>query len=489
MPAEHGYRFGPFVLDVQHRRLLRDGEPLALSDRNVEILRLLASRAGQIVTKDALIASAWVDVAVGDNSLEQAVSVIRRCLGTAPDGQPYIETLVRQGYRFRAPVAPVVPRRDDEALAAALQPHRMFLEGRAAIETFERDAVERARLAFAGVVAADGSYAPAHIGLANALALAFDAARGAGRIDPAVLRQAVDHAREACRLDVESGEAWATLAFVLSRAGGSVDAVAAGRRATMLEPENWRHHVRLAYASWGDERLRAARAAAKRLPGFGLARWLAASVHVARGAFDEALRELTAGAAAQDAQPDGGRFSSVGLHLLLGLVHLANGEADTAERELRRELSFEPAGHIYAPQACASAWAALGALHVKRGETADAVEAFERALERVPGHALSLAALAAIADADQRVRLQGLLGTRLDALECAGALVDAAVARAVGDVFDGRTRDAAARVRAALDAAPAGSAGWTIPVEPLLRVNEHRHEWGPVLALLALRAA
>lgn len=488
MPAEHGYRFGPFVLDVQHRRLLRDGEPLALSDRNVEILRLLASRAGHIVTKDALIASAWVDVAVGDNSLEQAISVIRRCLGAAPDGQPYIETLVRQGYRFRAPVATVVPRRDDDALAAALQPHRMFLEGRAAIETFERAAVERARLAFADVVAADGSYAPAHIGLANALALEFDAARGCGRIDPTLIRQAVTHAREACLLDVESGEAWATLAFVLSRAGG-VDAVAAGRRATMLEPENWRHHLRLAYASWGDERLRAAEAAARRLPGFGIARWLIASVHVARGAFDQARRELTAGAAAQDAQPGGGRFSSVGLHLLLGLVHLAGGEDGLAEAALRRELSFEPAGHIYAPQACASAWSALGAIHISRGETHDAVAAFDRALERVPGHALSLAALTAISDGAQRDRLAVVLQTRLDELESAGAMVDAAVIRAVGDVFAGRPGDASARVRVALDAAPAGSAGWTIPVEPLLRVREHREEWDGTLAVLALRAA
>ena len=69
-------------------------------------------------------------------------------------------------------------------------------------------------------------------------------------------------------------------------------AVAAGRRATALEPDNRRHHLRLAYAAWGDDRLRAAHGARRHLPGLGLAHWLAATVHVARRAFDDATREL-----------------------------------------------------------------------------------------------------------------------------------------------------------------------------------------------------
>ena len=61
------------------------------------------------------------------------------------------------------------------------------------------------------------------------------------------LRGAAVHARDACRLDAASGEAWATLAFVLSRAGVQADAIAAGRRAVSLEPDNWRHAVRISY--------------------------------------------------------------------------------------------------------------------------------------------------------------------------------------------------------------------------------------------------
>ena len=65
--------FGPFELDVDSRRLEREGEPVALPERHVDILLLLVSRAGQIVSKETLIEAAWKGVAVTDNSLEQAI--------------------------------------------------------------------------------------------------------------------------------------------------------------------------------------------------------------------------------------------------------------------------------------------------------------------------------------------------------------------------------------------------------------------------------
>jgi len=58
--------------------------PFILPDRQLDILRLLVSKAGQVVSKDALIDAAWKDVAVGDNRLEQAISALRRTLGAAP---------------------------------------------------------------------------------------------------------------------------------------------------------------------------------------------------------------------------------------------------------------------------------------------------------------------------------------------------------------------------------------------------------------------
>jgi DNA-binding winged helix-turn-helix (wHTH) protein len=343
VPPEPIDEFGPFRFDPQRRRLSASDEPVALSDRQIDILRALLARAGHVVAKDTLIEAAWQEVAVSDNSLEQAMSNLRKRLGAAPDGLPYIETLARRGYRFRAGVTSRVARQSDESLAMLLGPYRTFVEGRAA---------------FQQVVDAAPDYASGHVGLANALALGFEGTRASGAPDGPALESAVRHAQEACQLDPESGEPWATLAFVLSRVGGT-DGVAAGRRAPALEPDNWRHHLRLAHATWGEERRRAAREANRLLPGLALAQYLAATVHVARQALDEATRALTAGCEAQDRQQAGGRFGSVGLHLLLGLVLLAGGEEARAEHELSRELAFASAQHIYTNQACAATWCAI----------------------------------------------------------------------------------------------------------------------------------
>ena len=62
------YSFGPFELDEGARRLTRDGEPVALSDRQIEIMLALVANAGRVMPKDVLIDVAWPDVAVGDQS-------------------------------------------------------------------------------------------------------------------------------------------------------------------------------------------------------------------------------------------------------------------------------------------------------------------------------------------------------------------------------------------------------------------------------------
>src|SRR5262249_54170829 len=200
----------PFQLDLKSRRLLRHNEPIALGSIQFDLLHMFATRPRQILTKDALIEAAWHDVAVTDNSLEQAISRLRRMLG--PE---YIETHARRGYRFVADVTRSDTRETDEALDALLAPHRMWIEGRAALETLEREQIVRARDVFERVVAQVPDQAPAHVGLANACAMQFEMTRSHPEPDRRALAVALTHAREACRLDAQYGEAWATLGFVL----------------------------------------------------------------------------------------------------------------------------------------------------------------------------------------------------------------------------------------------------------------------------------
>src|SRR5688572_21033752 len=477
------YSFGEFELDPQGRRLSRDGHLVSLSDRHFEVLYHLASHPGELLSKDALVSAAWGDVAVTDNSLEQAVSALRRTLGTAADGRPYIETVPRRGYRFINDVVRTAARASDDSLDALLAPHRAWLEGRAALETLERDRIHDARDAFERVLNAVPEHPLAHVGLANACAMQFETTRADAAPDVEALSTAAAHAREGCRLEPQSGEAWATLGFVLDRSGQHVDAVAALRRAVTLEPDNWRHHFRLSYASWGEERLRAARRTLALLPGFPLAHWMAATVHVARNVLDEAARELDAGIDVQHRQGAHARFSAVGLHWLKGLIHLARNEADAAIAELERELASESVGHLYTRECCANTWYAVGALRLRQGRMADARLAFERVLERVPVHPLAHLALAGAG-----VPAGSVFHPTPGAFPVSRlGTVETALATAVSYVLRGDRAGAAAIVDQALAGAPPGSAGWLLPVEPLLYVTADPRAWSAALERLRAR--
>ena len=466
------FLFGDFELDAAVGRLTRAGAPVTLPARHLDVLAALVARAGEVVSKNALVEAAWRDVAVTDNSLEQAISSLRRALAGRDRAAP-IETVPRQGYRFAGSVERVTPRVTDDVLEALITPHRAFVEGRAALESLSADRVIEAARAFDTVLAASPDNAAAHVGMATACAMRFEVTRADRLPDLDSLAAAANHARESCRLDPAYGEAWATLGFVLDRTGSGVDAVAALSRAVALEPDNWRHHLRLAVVTWGEARLRAARRTLTLLPGCPLAHWLAATVHVARLALDEAERELTAGCAALAAAGPDARLSGVALEWLLGLIRLSRGDSGAARRHFERELAAESGGHLYARECCANVWYAIGAMRWRHGDFSGAHDAFAEALLRVDGH--PLAAIMAGGDASDAPPRRH------------GSAVDAAVARAVALTRLGRRADAIAVVDDALAAAPPGNGGWILPVEPMLQATGPG--WELVLARLRSNAA
>jgi DNA-binding winged helix-turn-helix (wHTH) protein len=471
------FRFLPFELDLSRGRLVREGEPVALSDRQLDVLSVLVANAGRVVSKDALIEAGWKGIAVSDNSIEQAISSLRRALGNQPNGDPYIETSARRGYRFAAAVERAQPRHSDEALDALLAPFRSFVEGRAELETLDRDAVVRARSAFEQAVKAQPDYPAAHIGLANACILGFESTRADASPDAEALRLASHHAREACRLEPGSGEAWSTLAFVLHRGGNVPEAIAAARKAIAHDPNDWRHHLRLAFVGWGEERLRAAHRVLTLCPGLALAHWFAATVFVARQAFDIALNELRAGSASQDAQGTGsGRFNAVGLHYLHGLVLAAEGAEEQALDEFGRELAFEGGGQLYGRECCANTWYAIGAIRRRLGRN-DADAAFRESLTRISAHPLAAIALEATSGS------AGVIS-----IPPGANVVDAAIAKASALALAGKHDDAARSCGAALAVAQPGPAGWILPVEPVLHATAHRDAWARTLATLRDRA-
>lgn len=102
------FEFGPFRLDSAVRRLLKDGAAVTLPAKLFDLLLLLVSRHGALVTKGEMIAEVWSDRVVEENNLTVSISALRKALGETNDGRrQYIETVPKYGYRFVAPVRKV----------------------------------------------------------------------------------------------------------------------------------------------------------------------------------------------------------------------------------------------------------------------------------------------------------------------------------------------------------------------------------------------
>lgn len=116
------YRFGDFELDLGAHQLRRRGEPVRLERRPFELLVLLVSRHGLLVSRDEIIESLWPSKVVieFDTGLNTLVRKVRLALGDSSGTPTFIETVAGVGYRFIAPVTaadtPVgaIPPRPDE---------------------------------------------------------------------------------------------------------------------------------------------------------------------------------------------------------------------------------------------------------------------------------------------------------------------------------------------------------------------------------------
>jgi predicted ATPase/DNA-binding winged helix-turn-helix (wHTH) protein len=97
--------FGPFKLIAKERLLTREGAPVGLGDRALDILIALLSRPNQVISKKDLLARVWPDVTVEEASLRFHVANLRKALGDGKDGARYITTLAGRGYCFVASVA------------------------------------------------------------------------------------------------------------------------------------------------------------------------------------------------------------------------------------------------------------------------------------------------------------------------------------------------------------------------------------------------
>lgn len=200
------YEFGPFTLDSGKRLLFRDGAPVAILPKALDLLVFLIQQRSRLVDKNEILQAVWPGTFVSEANLTQNVSVLRKALGEGPREHRFIVTIPGRGYRFAAEVREVLPSLGDRGQAARLTDKARHLLNKRLTET-----ILEAVAGFISATDADPEYAPAWVGLSDAYALM--SLYGAS-LPTAVFPQAKAAARTALRFDATLAAAHNALGVV-----------------------------------------------------------------------------------------------------------------------------------------------------------------------------------------------------------------------------------------------------------------------------------
>jgi DNA-binding winged helix-turn-helix (wHTH) protein/pimeloyl-ACP methyl ester carboxylesterase len=98
------YLFDGFRVDPTERLLFKEDREVQLTPKVFDTLIALLENSTHVLTKKELMQLVWPDSFVEENNLAQNVSILRKALGQGKDGEHYIQTVPKRGYRFVADV-------------------------------------------------------------------------------------------------------------------------------------------------------------------------------------------------------------------------------------------------------------------------------------------------------------------------------------------------------------------------------------------------
>ena len=99
------YIFDGFRVDVSERLLFKDNREVSLTPKVFDTLLVLLENSSHVLTKKELMEQVWPDSFVEENNLAQNISILRKALGEGKQGEHYIQTVPKRGYRFVADVS------------------------------------------------------------------------------------------------------------------------------------------------------------------------------------------------------------------------------------------------------------------------------------------------------------------------------------------------------------------------------------------------
>jgi len=98
------YLFDGFRVDTTERLLFKENREVSLTPKVFDTLLVLLENSSHVLTKKELMEQVWPDSFVEENNLAQNISILRKALGEGKEGEHYIQTVPKRGYRFVADV-------------------------------------------------------------------------------------------------------------------------------------------------------------------------------------------------------------------------------------------------------------------------------------------------------------------------------------------------------------------------------------------------
>lgn len=98
------YEFGEFQLDLRQKCLRHSDRTVPIQPKVFDILVVLVVKQGEIVSRDELMKVVWKDTFVEETNLRFCIHTLRKILGKNVDGEEYVETIQKRGYRLAAQI-------------------------------------------------------------------------------------------------------------------------------------------------------------------------------------------------------------------------------------------------------------------------------------------------------------------------------------------------------------------------------------------------
>jgi len=102
--VEGRFRVGPWLVQPSLNTVSRNGTPMRLTLKAMEVLVCLAEHAGESVPKEELLQTIWPETFVTDDVLKGSISELRRVLEDDAKEPRIIQTIPKRGYRLIAPI-------------------------------------------------------------------------------------------------------------------------------------------------------------------------------------------------------------------------------------------------------------------------------------------------------------------------------------------------------------------------------------------------